>query len=317
MKYTRFLLMTLALMLCTATLAVAGSEAPYNIQVVRQTAILIDGAGLPIGTAEYWNTRLNFIVELQLDGNWHVGDTQLYAGSEPPLFEPVCKKDKPVPGQFPCKREFNPDRSNTMVQCSLKDELAQTWGGDQTRYVALHGELGRVDSNGDFIEENSFWMNPATTTDEGEMVLDSNYAYWPRSKYGGYYTTKFYHPQRGQFIDAPVKGLNYETPTHVGNTQGTEEDGTGGFDFFPGETIKFSIGSVPLGSARAGKKVSPLDLFQGSDTDDPRVIGVARILQSLDADSGADQSDGKIVLLPEVVGCFEGIAGTTDIDFGR
>ena len=72
MKYTRFLLMTLALLLCTATLAVAGSEAPYGIQVVRQPAILIEQEGYEIGTAEYWNTRNNFIVRAA--GGWRLAD---------------------------------------------------------------------------------------------------------------------------------------------------------------------------------------------------------------------------------------------------
>ena len=80
-----------------------------------------------------------------------------------------------------------------------------------------------------------------------------------------------------------------------------EAPGGGGFLFFPDETIEFSVGSVSLGSALADKKVSPLDLFHGADINDPRVVNVARLLQSLDD----DHSDGKINIRPIVIGCLD------------
>ena len=123
-----------------------------------------------------------------------------------------------------------------------------------------------------------------------------------------YSRTKMIHPDRGNFIDATVIGLDYLGPTQEGVT-GYNEDGTlsekGGFVFFPGEEISFSVGKVPLGIASASKKVSPLDFYAGADTTDPSVIAMAQVLQTLDSDSGAVDRDGKIVLLPEVVKCFE------------
>jgi len=72
MKSIRLLLTTLALVLCVTTLAFADSGAQFGIQVVPQTATLIDEEGQEIGTAKYWNTRDNFMVELQVDDGWLV-----------------------------------------------------------------------------------------------------------------------------------------------------------------------------------------------------------------------------------------------------
>ena len=235
MKYRRFLLMTLGLILCVTTIAFAGSDAGFGIQVVRQPAVLIEQEGYEIGTAEYWNTRNNFIVEVQVEGDWLLKDAQIYAGEG----EPPTKKDKPLKKDFPCQRDFASDRNSLMIQCSLKDELGHSWGGDQTRYVAVHADLVQLDTDGNVIAENDFWVLPATTEDDGERVVSNDILTWDGVNNGGYFTTKFSHPKRGQFIDAPVKGLNYETPTHVGSTESTEENGSGGFDYFPGETISF------------------------------------------------------------------------------
>ena len=60
--------------------------------------------------------------------------------------------------------------------------------------------------------------------------------------------------------------------------------------------------------------VSPLDLFHNADANDPRVINVARLLQSLDN----DHSDGKIIIRPIVVGCLDMAKenlGIVDVDF--
>ena len=80
-----------------------------------------------------------------------------------------------------------------------------------------------------------------------------------------------------------MKGLYYVGPTQEG-VAGYDEDidelahEQGGFLFFPGESIEFSIGWVPLGTASAVKKVSPLDLFSGVGVEENPVLGVARTL---------------------------------------
>src|SRR5210317_1489516 len=115
MKITRLLLTTLGLMLCITTFAFAGSDAPFGIQVVRQEAVLMDEEGSFWGTAEFWNTRNNFIVELGIEGDWQILDTQVYGGEDPPTLKK--NKNKPIFGKYPCKRDFAPNTESTMVQC--------------------------------------------------------------------------------------------------------------------------------------------------------------------------------------------------------
>ncbi len=299
----RKIMLLIIVLLLSATTLVSANEIAYDafsVQVVRQTANMM-AEDVPIGTAEYWNTRFNFIVELQTEDGWLLEDVQVYAGLEtPPL-----KKDKPVPGKFPCRRDFESLKEFGMVTCSLSDELDHSWGGDQTRFIAIHGDLVKVDEQGTVIAENDFWVIP--TTAEGEI---ESYTPWPGLNWGGYFTMLFVHPQRGHFIDSPVAGLTYETPTHWGVT-----DDSGGFDYFPGERVALSVGSISLGTPIAGQKTSPLDVFENADIDDPRVINMARLLQSLDVD-GEPQSG--INITADVAACLDQTMldlGLADVDF--
>ncbi len=109
-----------------------------------------------------------------------------------------------------------------------------------------------------------------------------------RSVWGWYVTYPLAKVEPGHFIDANVNGLTFETPTQFGVT-----GDNGQFWFIPDERVDFSVGSVALGDALGDRRVSPVDLFEGSDMDDDRVINVAWLLQSLDADgnpgAGRDQ----------------------------
>jgi len=86
--------------------------------------------------------------------------------------------------------------------------------------------------------------------------------------------------QTGSFLDGPVCGIRYTTPSWSGVT----EPG-GVFNYQKGEPITFTLGDIPLGTARAGLFVTPLDLVP--ETEDPahiRVVNMCRLLQSLDHD---------------------------------
>jgi hypothetical protein len=89
----------------------------------------------------------------------------------------------------------------------------------------------------------------------------------------------------GVFIDAPVAGLDYATPSSAGST-----DEEGRFLYTIGESLSFSIGaSLQLGQATGGAMLSPLDLVPApAGYIDPRVKAVASLLQSLDADATVD-----------------------------
>jgi len=84
----------------------------------------------------------------------------------------------------------------------------------------------------------------------------------------------------GVFLDSPVQGLRYSTPTQSGTT-----DANGNFYYLPGETIAFSLGNVQFGASVAGPVLTPLDLAATTLAADQRVTNMLVLLQSLDADA--------------------------------
>lgn len=87
-------------------------------------------------------------------------------------------------------------------------------------------------------------------------------------------------PRTGRFLDGPVAGLAWETPTESGRT-----DAAGAFLYRPGERVDFWIGDVWLGQAPAAPVLTPLDLVPGAaDANHPTVNNLARFLQTLDGD---------------------------------
>ncbi len=158
-------------------------------------------------------------------------------------------------------------------------------------------DLVQLNKRGRIIRRNEAW-----TYYEPKAIE------WKGSNWGWYLETVFTHPARGHFIDSPVGGAKYGTPTQKGKT-----DLSGGFDYFPGEVVDITIGPVTLGSTVANHKISPLDLFESADIHDSRVVNMARFLQSLDADGepkkGIDISD-------DVLACLEE-AYTGEVDFAN
>ncbi|HEX5056676.1 MAG TPA: hypothetical protein VFX02_09280 [Gammaproteobacteria bacterium] len=104
----------------------------------------------------------------------------------------------------------------------------------------------------------------------------------------------------GVFIDGPVQGLSYETPTQSGVTNADGE-----FEYINGETVTFSIGGIELGSAEGAAEINPFDLFgmtppttelalrlqlntRNDVTGFDRAANVAFLLVSLDNDNDPD-----------------------------
>lgn len=89
---------------------------------------------------------------------------------------------------------------------------------------------------------------------------------------------------QGQFLDSAVEGLRYETATQSGFT-----NEYGSFNYVPGESVTFYLGSTWLGEAIAQAELTPLDLLNANDDPD-KLQNLLRVLQTLDADS--DPSNG-------------------------
>lgn len=111
--------------------------------------------------------------------------------------------------------------------------------------------------------------------EESEEVISFDGGRW-----GWWFRYEMAHPRTGHFIDSPVAGLSVETPTYE---VVTGEDAA--FDYFPGESVDISLGSILLGSAVADHKISPLDIFPMADTTNVEVGNMGSLLQSLDSDA--------------------------------
>ena len=86
----------------------------------------------------------------------------------------------------------------------------------------------------------------------------------------------------GVFLDGPVQGLHYDTPSQHGST-----DAKGGFQYLPGEEVAFSVGNIQFAAATAQSIMTPLDLAGTTNVSDQRVTNMLVLLQSLDADGDA------------------------------
>ncbi len=89
----------------------------------------------------------------------------------------------------------------------------------------------------------------------------------------------------GQFIDSPVQGLNYSTPSGQGVTNANGE-----FNYQQGESVTFSIGDLTLPPVVAATIITPLTLANTGDFNHIKVVNIARLLQTLDTDG--DPSNG-------------------------
>jgi len=78
----------------------------------------------------------------------------------------------------------------------------------------------------------------------------------------------------GQFIDAPVEGLHYQTATQDGYT-----DAQGHFKYKDGESVEFQLGTLSLGNSEAKDVLTPYDITDDNNT----AINIALVLQNFDA----------------------------------
>ena len=75
-------------------------------------------------------------------------------------------------------------------------------------------------------------------------------------------TTAPLNISEGVFLDSAVGGLEYQTPTLSGLT-----DGDGIFEYQEGENVTFSIGEIVLGQTTGAETITPLDLVAGAARD--------------------------------------------------
>jgi len=94
---------------------------------------------------------------------------------------------------------------------------------------------------------------------------------------------------KGVFVDGPVGGIQYATPTQKGITKA---DGV--FEYLEGETVTFSLGGLVLGAAAGKAVVSPMDIVpEAKGVSDQRVVNICVLLQTLDQDG--DPANGILI----------------------
>ncbi len=88
----------------------------------------------------------------------------------------------------------------------------------------------------------------------------------------------------GVFLDAAVEGLEYAVgPNGVRSLT----DAAGTFSYQPGDQLCFFVGKTALGCVKGGAKLTLTD-FEADGAMSQRVVNMARLLQSLDADGDPD-----------------------------
>lgn len=87
----------------------------------------------------------------------------------------------------------------------------------------------------------------------------------------------------GVLTDSPVEGADYSTATQSGVTNANGE-----FRYSPGETVRFSVGGIELGSATGAPLITPVELTGSANPGTAAAPNAAtralRFLQSVDAD---------------------------------
>jgi len=85
--------------------------------------------------------------------------------------------------------------------------------------------------------------------------------------------------ETGVFLDSPVINIGYRTETLGGVTSSLGE-----FDYLPEEAVTFFIGDLEFPPGLASGTVTALDLAGTTDSSNPRVVNMIRLLQTLDQD---------------------------------
>ena len=96
----------------------------------------------------------------------------------------------------------------------------------------------------------------------------------------------------GVFIDGPVQGLAYATTP--GGIKGVTGAG-GTYEYLPGDTVKFTIGDLVIGSATAKGVITPIDLVLAAKPElsgaalDAAAVRIVQVLMTLST-VGSDQT---------------------------
>ncbi len=265
-----------ALVLLTLPASLLGANGPGRIDLP-----LVAGQIYDAGTVTIHNDNGSLLIDVQPANGWKLKALHVHAGwADDPV--PMVSGNA-VPGLFRFKYEWKTPVDGQPVRLDFAGDLGgfrwgQPYEPQRVRHIAVHADVVLLDAKGKVIATEGAWAM-------GDHLF-------PGGQWGWWLEYAMAKKQRAHFVDSPVQGVRAVTPSTDCLT-----DAAGGFEYFPGETVALSLGSQPLGSTEAEHRVSPVDLFDAAAIDDPRVVNMARLLQSLDA--GRTPKDG-IVITPVV-----------------
>ncbi len=235
----------------------------YETEMVILKGGAIHDAEVVVGTCSIWNSRNELFVSLEADEGWVWKDIEIFVGND---VLPASGGANPLVNKFPYMERFKDGRSSYLLTLKLVEDLGIAWGRrdekDRFPQIAVHAQ----------VEDTS-------------EKKGTQYRAWARgihtfSGQGGYWSEyALVHPKSGHFVDAPVEGVQYRTPTQQGKT-----DKGGSFYYIEGEEISLYIGHTFIGHARADHRMTPMSLLGTTRTDHPAVVNMAMVLQSLDTD---------------------------------
>ncbi|HMB16011.1 MAG TPA: choice-of-anchor O protein, partial [Pelovirga sp.] len=271
-------------------------------------AALITQTHEVVGIANVWNTKDEFRIRLIPNDSWELRSVKIYVGHKP---VPATRRGNLIPGRFTYKDSYTNINDEYWLKLNLTEDLGFSWGEPyadmRLQNVAVHLSAVKLDAEGNPGESLAAWAytGEGVATRTGEIDEESLTDFEGVGA-GWWFQYQLAHPKTGHFVDSPVQGLNVSSPTFDGLTY----EG-GAFNYFPGETVTFSVGDYLLGSTVAAHKVSPLDLFEMADTDNVEVINMARVLQSLDVEG--DPKDG-ILITNDVVASLDAAMKGVSLD---
>jgi len=247
------------------------------------------------GDVAIWNTKDDLKIAIAPDGDLKIIEVAIHIVQDSADFDAILdKKGKPRVSKFDYTTDYLGDygtRADGHLEVIPLSTFEICWGVDPEKcppnlYIIVAAELGVGETA--YAENGGVFDRYTGSAEEG--ISWAFYVTYPLAKV-----------ESGHFVDANVNGLSFETPTQFGIT-----GDNGQFWFIPEERINFAVGSLKLGDAEAARAVAPDDLF-GTDMDDDRVLNVARLLQSFDADGNAAQ--GAINITAPVVACLNSVLG--------
>lgn len=241
---------------------------------------------LPAGTVAMWNTREEFIINVEPSGNWQIAQVRIFVGTDP---VPITKGGPPQIGLFPYAENFSKPVKSYKLSLNLRDEMDFAWGNRKA---------------GEHIQNVSVYVRLVGESEDGKKVVHEDaWGYGEKEFDGGWWTRyALEKPQTGHFSNAPILGVAYDTGSQQGIT-----NGSGAFDYIPGEFVSLRIGSLHLGTAPAKHRVSLLDLGDGNMD---RAVNLARVLLTL----GGDYETKEIEITETMTGYVDMAMETMDID---